>query len=32
MHEDLMRLKSLLEEGKTSSSEGTAHLRAEDSL
>jgi uncharacterized membrane protein len=32
MHEDLMRLKSLLEEGKTSSSEGTAELGTEDSL
>jgi uncharacterized membrane protein len=32
MHEDLMRLKSLLEVGKTSSSEGTAQLRTEDSL
>ncbi|MEO8357210.1 MAG: hypothetical protein ABI621_14975 [Chloroflexota bacterium] len=32
MHEDLMRLKSLLEEGKTSSSEGTAGFRTEDTL
>lgn len=32
MHEDLMRLKSLLEEGKTSSSEGTAEFRTEDTL
>jgi uncharacterized membrane protein len=32
MHEDLMRLKSLLEEGKTSSSEGTTEYRTEDTL
>lgn len=32
MHEDLMRLKSLLEGGKTSSSEGTAEFRTEDTL
>lgn len=32
MHEDLVRLKSLLEEGKTSSSEGTAELGMEGSL
>lgn len=32
MHEDLVRLKSLLEDGKTSSSEGTAELGAEGSL
>ena len=32
MHEDLVRLKSLLEDGKTSSSEGTAELGMEESL
>ena len=32
MHEDLVRLKSLLEDGRTSSSEGTAELGAEGSL
>lgn len=32
MHEDLVRLKSLLEEGKTSSSVGTARLRTDESL
>ena len=32
MNEDLLRLKSLLEHGKTSSSEGTAELGTEDSL
>jgi uncharacterized membrane protein len=32
MHEDLMRLKSLLEEGKTSSSEGEVELETDESL
>jgi uncharacterized membrane protein len=32
MHEDLVRLKSLLEDGRTSSSEGTAELGAEGSF
>lgn len=32
MNEDLMRLKSLLEQGKTSSTKGTAELGTEDSL
>ena len=32
MHEDLMRLKSLLEVGKTSSSEGTAEFGTEESM
>jgi uncharacterized membrane protein len=32
MHEDLVRLKSLLEDGKTSSSEGTAEFGTEESL
>lgn len=32
MHEDLVRLKSLLEDGKTSSSEGTAELGMDESL
>lgn len=32
MNEDLLRLKSLLEKGKTSSSEGTAELKDEESI
>lgn len=32
MHEDLLRLKSLLEEGKTSSSEGEVELETDESL